>query len=76
MASTEARAMALAWCARILSASKDLEFAESLCEIAETTATCPEVIFAKAFILLKREGVAAALNHLSGSIRRRRTLPA
>jgi hypothetical protein len=63
--SDEVRGRALAWCARLLSRSKDLERAEEFLELAKTLGDFIEAMIAEAFIISQKGDKAAALNALS-----------
>lgn len=56
----------LAWCARILSPSDDLERAEEFLELAKTLGDSPEVKIAEAFVISQKGDKAAALQALAG----------
>lgn len=63
--SDEARAQALAWCARFLSRLEELEKAKKLLELAKTLGEFPEVKLAEAFIFSQKGDKAAALKVLA-----------
>ncbi|WP_353254248.1 HNH endonuclease [Salinisphaera sp. PC39] len=63
--SGEVRGRALAWCARLLSPSEDLERAEEFLELAKTLGDFPEAKIAEAFIISQKGDKAAALNALA-----------
>lgn len=63
--SVEARGQALAWCARVLSRSEELERAEELVDLAKNLGDSPEAKIAEAFILSQRGDKAAALSLLA-----------
>lgn len=63
--SDEVRGRALAWCARLLSPSEDLERAEEFLELAKTVGDFPEAKIAEAFIISQKGDKAAALNALA-----------
>jgi hypothetical protein len=64
--SDEMRGRGLAWCARILSPSDDLELAEDFLELAKTLADSPEAKIAEAFVISQKGDKAAALQALAG----------
>jgi len=64
--SDEVRGRGLAWCARLLSPSDELERAEKFLELAKTLGDSPEAKIAEAFILSQKAGKAAALQTLVG----------
>ncbi len=59
------RSRSLAWCARILSLSGDLEEAEGFLDLAKTCGDSPEVKIAEAFVISRRGDKAAALQSLA-----------
>ncbi len=63
--SNEARSRALAWCARLLSNTREIEKAEECLKLAMTLKTCLEVDIAKAFIASKKGNKNVALNILA-----------
>jgi hypothetical protein len=63
--SYEVRGRALAWCARLLSRSEDLERAEEFLELAKTLGDFTEAKIAEAFIISRKGDKAAALNALA-----------
>jgi len=63
--SDEARGRALAWCARLLSRSADLERAEEFLELAKNLGDFTEAKIAEAFIISQKGDKAAALNALA-----------
>lgn len=63
--SDEVRGRALAWCARLLSRSEDLERAEEFLEHAKTLGDFTEAKIAEAFIISQRGDKTAALNILA-----------
>jgi hypothetical protein len=63
--SDEVRGRALAWCARLLSRSEDLERAEEFLEHAKTLGDFTEAKIAEAFIISQRGDKTAALNTLA-----------
>jgi len=60
------RGRGLAWCARILSPSDDLERAEDFLELAKTLGDSPEAKIAEAFVISQKGDKAAALQALVG----------
>nr|HPQ40195.1 HNH endonuclease [bacterium] len=64
--SDEMRSRGLAWCARILAPSDDLERAENLLELAKTLGDSPETKIAEAFLISQKGDKAAALQVLAG----------
>jgi hypothetical protein len=64
--SSYARCRALAWCARVLSASNALDKAEEYLEMAKNLGVAPEVLIATAFISSYRGNRKAALDILMG----------
>jgi len=64
--SDEVRGRVLAWCARLLSPSEDLERAEEFLELARTLGDFSEAKIAEAFIISQKGDKAAALNALAG----------
>lgn len=65
--SDETRAKGLAWCARVLSASEELQLATEFLEVAESLADNEEINIARAFIIAKNGDVASALRSLAGT---------
>lgn len=63
--SDEVRGRALAWCARLLSRSEDLERAEEFLELAKTLGDFLEVKIAEAFIISQKGNKAKALQTLA-----------
>jgi len=63
--SDEVRGRALAWCARLLSRTEDLEQAEEFLELAKTLGDFTEVKIAEAFIISQKGDKATALNTLA-----------
>ena len=63
--SKEVRGRALAWCARLLSLSEDLERAEEFLEFGKTLGDFTETKIAEAFIISQKGDKAAALNTLA-----------
>ncbi len=63
--SVELRGRGLAWCARLLSRSEELEKAEEFLEVARTLGDSPETNIAEAFILSQKGDKAAALQALA-----------
>ena len=61
----EVKGRALAWCARILSRSEDLERAEEFLELAKTLGDFTEAKIAEAFIISQKGDKAAALKVLA-----------
>ena len=64
--SDEMRGRGLAWCARILSPSDDLERAEGFLELAKTLGDSPEAKIAEAFVISQKGDKATALQTLAG----------
>ncbi|WP_341936872.1 HTH domain-containing protein [Marinimicrobium sp. C2-29] len=64
--SGDVKAWALAWCARILSRTDDLERAEELLELSKTLGDYPESKIAEAFVISEKKGKTAAIKALSG----------
>lgn len=64
--SDEMRGSGLAWCARILSPSDDLEQVENFLELAKNLADSPEAKIAEAFVISQNGDKAAALQTLAG----------
>jgi hypothetical protein len=63
--SDEAKGWALAWCARLLSRSADLERAEELLELAKNLGNFKEAKISEAFIISQKGDKAAALKALA-----------
>lgn len=63
--SDEARSRALAWCARLLSRSEELDKAEELLALARMLGSCPEIDIADAFIVSQRGDRTASLRILA-----------
>jgi len=64
--SDEVRGRALAWCARLLSCTEDLERAEEFLKLAKTLGDFEEAKIAEAFIISHKEDKATALQTLAG----------
>src|SRR5665811_2210454 len=64
--SDETRVRGLAWCARVMSPSGDLERAEYLLELAKTLGDSPEAKIAEAFVTSQKGDKASALRTLAG----------
>lgn len=64
--SDEVRGRALAWCARLLSRSEDLESVEKYLELAKSIGDFAEAKIAEAFILSQKGDKAAALSAVAG----------
>ena len=62
--SDEIRCQGLAWCARLLTLSDELDKAEEFLELAKTLANCPEIKFAEAFVISQKGDKTAALQTL------------
>ena len=63
--SDEVRGRVLAWCARLLSRSEDLNRAEEFLELAKTLGDFPEAKIAEAFIISEKGDKAPALSTLA-----------
>lgn len=63
--SDEMRGRALAWCARLLSRSEDIEWAEKFLELAKSLGDFAEAKIADAFIISQKGDKAAALHALA-----------
>lgn len=63
--SDEVRGWALAWCARLLSVSENLEQAEEFLELAEPLGDFPEAKIAEAFVISQKGDKASALKALA-----------
>lgn len=61
-----ARSQALAWCARLLSSSEELDKAKGLLVLARTLGSSPEIDVADAFIASQKGDRAASLQILAG----------
>ena len=64
--SDEIRGRGLAWCARVLSTSDDLERAEDFLKLAKTLGDSTEAKIAEAFVVSQKGGRSAALQVLAG----------
>lgn len=64
--SGEIRGRGLAWCARILSPSDELEVAEEFIELVKTLGDFPEAKIAEVFVISQKGDKAAALQTLAG----------
>lgn len=64
--SVEVRGRALAWCARMLSPSEEVERAEELLALAKTLGDLQEAEIAEAFVISQKGDKAAALKVLAG----------
>ncbi len=64
--SDEIRGRGLAWCARVLSPSDDLERAEDFLKLAKILGDSPETKFAEAFVISRKGDKASALQSLAG----------
>ena len=60
------RSQALAWCARVLSSTKELDKAEKYLKCAKELGTCQEIDIADAFISSQKGDKSAALSILEG----------
>jgi len=60
------RSRALAWCARFLSPTEELDRAEEYFDLAKTLGSCPEIEIAGAFISSQKDDKNAALTVLAG----------
>lgn len=60
------RGWALAWCARLLSPTAELEKAEEYVRLAKALASLPEIDIADAFIASRRSDKSAALSSIAG----------
>lgn len=63
--SDEVRSRAFAWCARLLSFSKELDRAEEFLKLAKTLGDFPEIKIAEAFYISQKAGKDAALKSLT-----------
>lgn len=72
----EMRCLGLAWCARVLSPSDEIESAESFLEVSKTLGDSPEVKVAEAFIISQKGDKSSALQALAEIGSYARVLPA
>jgi hypothetical protein len=60
------RSLALAWCARLLSRTDELDTAERYLALARSLGTCPEIEIADAFVSSQKGDKSASLSALAG----------